>query len=116
MLCVVIRVAREAFAPIDQELPQFRLVLEPVVVHVYGIFVPLFDGVIGEARAGGVVNLDGSGCLGVSEFLKGGLDRHGLLCCHVGRYDIGLSGRAHDVSHYLAYNMERTVEKQGVAG
>ena len=65
------------------------------MTHIDGHFVLLLDVAIRKARTGGVVDVDGSGCLWVSEFFKGSSDRHSLSFCYVSRCDLGLSSRSH---------------------
>ena len=60
MFGVVVRFVGGTRAPVDEKLAKERTVLEPVVVHVDGFGALLFDGVVGESSAGGIIGLDGS--------------------------------------------------------
>ena len=102
MLRVVVGEVQSPGAPIDKELTKFRTILEPVMVHVDGFGAFLFDRVVGESCAGGVVGLDGRGRLRMTKFFEGGADWDCLSCSHVGRGYFGFGGGAHYVAHDLA--------------
>ena len=109
MLRVVVRLVEVARFPVDEELTKSSSVLEPVVVHVDGFGAPLLDGVVGEAGARGVVDLDGGGRLGMPEFFERCSDRYRFSGCHVGSRDFGFCGGPHHISHDFANDMEGAV-------
>ena len=66
--------------------------MDPVKAHVNGFQPFLFDGVVCKTFGGGVIDMDGSGRLGMSEFGKGGKNGDSLLAVEEGGSDFGFRG------------------------
>ena len=74
----VIRQVQEAFVPKDSELVLKNAILNPIKFHVVGFGAALFDGLVGDSRGSGVVNLDWRGRLRVAHFMEGSADAAGF--------------------------------------
>ena len=112
MLAVVISIIVTSREPIDEELTESCPVLQPIEVHVDGLRALLFYCIVCEAGARSVVYLDGSGRLGMAELFECGSYGDGLASRHKGCRNFGFGDRAHDVSHDLGYDVERTVDRR----
>ena len=67
-----------AFSPVDEKMPLFDAITDPIKSHVHGLGASLFDGVVANAGGACVVSLDGSGRLWMAHFFKGGAE-HGCF-------------------------------------
>ena len=65
----IISLVESSGTPINLELALSDAVFDPIEAHVDGLGVLLLDGVIANAGGGAIVRLDGSGRLGMPEFL-----------------------------------------------
>ena len=65
MLGVIVAQVSDAGLPVDEELTLACAVANPIKAHVDRFRLFLFDGVVGEAVGGRVVNLDWRGRLWV---------------------------------------------------
>ena len=63
MLGVVVAKVSDAWLPVDEELTLACAIVYPIKAHVDRFRSFLFDGVVGEAVGGRVVDLDWSGRL-----------------------------------------------------
>ena len=66
MLGVVVAKVSDARLPVYEELTLACVIAYPIKAHVDRFRLFLFDGVVGEAVSGRVVDLDGSGRLWVT--------------------------------------------------
>ena len=105
MLGVIISIIMTSRAPVYKKLTQFRPVLQPIVVHVDGLSAFLFNGVVCEAGARSVIDLDGRGRLWMAELFECCSDGDSFARRHIGCCNFGFCCRAHDVSHYFADDM-----------
>ena len=60
-----------AFSPVDEKMPLFDAITDPIKTHVHCLGASLFDGVVANAGGACVVGLDGSGRLWMAHFFKG---------------------------------------------
>ena len=69
----------------------------------------LFYGAIGEPDSKSIVNLHGSGRLGVTHFLKSLAERDGFLTIYVGRSHFCFNCGTHDAAQYFGNDMDRSL-------
>ena len=70
--------------PVNDKLALLRSTLDPIKTHVNGLGYFLFYGDIGKSGIKSVVDLHGSGRLGMPHFLKSLAERDGFLPIDVG--------------------------------
>ena len=101
MFCVVITEILAAWAPVNEELPLLRSILDPIKAHIDGFGAFLLDGIVGKTDGGGVVDLHWGRRLWMPEFGECGSNRDGLLSIDVGGANFGFGCGA----HYVAENL-----------
>ena len=70
MFCLVVCKIFFAASPMDMKLALAFAIFQPVESHVNGLGTALFDGVVGDTGGTTVVDLNGSGWLGMAHFFK----------------------------------------------
>ena len=70
MFGVIVTHVFKAGMSMDGKLFACNLISNPEVTHLHGSRSLAFDGIVGNASCGGVVAVNGSGWLGVAEFLQ----------------------------------------------
>ena len=73
--------------------------MDPVKAHVDGFWPFLFDGVFCKTFGGGVIDTEGVGRGGMSEFGKGDMNGYSLLAVEECGSDFGFCGGRHNVFH-----------------
>ena len=68
MFCLVVCTIFFTASPMDVEWALTFAIFEPVKLHVDGLGTGLFDGVVCDAGSSTVVDLNGSGWLGMAHF------------------------------------------------
>ena len=70
VLGVIVAQVSDAGLPVNEELPLACAVVDPIKAHVNRFRSFVFDGVVGEAVDGGVVDLDWRGRLFLPKFAE----------------------------------------------
>ena len=90
--------------------------MDPVKAHVHRFRLFLFDGDVGKAIGGGVVDLDWSDRLRVTTFEEQGADRDGLLAFDVSGSNFGSGSQTHHVGHDARNGVDGTIETRTSGG
>lgn len=98
-----------ARAPVDVELSLAGSVADPVESHVHGFGTFLFDGAGANAHCGGVVGEQGSGRLGVAEFLERDAKGTGFFSIVEEGSKFGFSSGGKDFAHDVAVDEDGAV-------
>ena len=106
---VIIKISIARF-PIDKKLFLEGLILDTIIMHVDSFRPFLFDGVFCKIFGGGVIDTDGGGWLGMSEFGKGVTNGDSLLAVEECGSDFGFRSGQPNVAHYLGDGMDWAVE------
>ena len=72
----------------------------------------MFDGFVGNARGGGIVNLDGSGWLRVAHFVEGCADAAGFSSIVVEGTTFGLGGGPEYMFYDTAFGVDQAILRQ----
>ena len=90
--------------------------MDPIKTHVncFGAF--FFNGLVGKALGGGIVNLHRGRRLRVTHFGESGTNGHRLLAVDISGSDFGFGRRAHHISHDFGQGKKRAIEGRGGEG
>ena len=107
------RVGKVVFSgpKVEEKLALANSVLKPVPAHVHGFGPLLFHGPVCEAIGSGVIDLDGGGCLGVSQLSKGCSDGDYVLTVQIASSNLGLGSGANNNVDDLTQSVDGAVER-----
>ena len=94
---------------VNDKLALLGPILDPIKTHVNSLGSFLFYGAIGESDSKSVVDLHGSGRLGMPHFLKILAERDVFLPIDVGSSHFCFIRGAHDVAQYFGNDMDISV-------